>query len=162
MDTNGISITFDPKMFLAKRQDCSSCQSWQVLHLYKYHLIWTSQALLFFFPLSATFSTIFSLFFKQVWGSGVEWNGQRPTNYLIIVGFFKHIEQQQSTVQCQQHCSFSWLCAKKKKNYVNLLKFEMHAVVLSNAISSLPIVMLCEQLWTYQLCAVLSVWFVQK
>lgn len=54
------------------------------------------------------------------------------------------------------------VASKKEKNYMNLLKIETHAVVLSNAISALPIVMLCEQLWTYQLCAVLSVWFVQQ
>lgn len=65
----------------------------------------------------------FSQFFQQVWGSSVEQNGQRPSNFLIIGDFF--LTRWATTVNCSvSSIATSLGCEQRKQICMNPLKIE--------------------------------------
>lgn len=115
----------------------------------------------FFFPTICHIFNKFSQFFKQVWGSSVEQNGQRPSNSLNYSRVF--LTHWTTTVNCAVSVALQLpLVVNKKKCLHESVKNWIHAVASSRIISALLIVMLHEELWTYQLCAALLIWFVQQ
>lgn len=120
-------------------------------------------SLTFFFPTICHILNKFSQFFKQVWGSSVEQNGQRPSNSLnysscVVCFFFLFfLTHWTTTVNCAVSESLQLPSVESKKNqntYMNLLKIE--SMLLYHLLSSQPlIVMLHEELFWCISCALL-------